>query len=116
MPPDIVSIQKNFNGATIATVNKPTKSGGSGSGGSSNDYIKKIDFQRFIFSTPALVHRVEHNKNTTQFIESIFSEDGDKMFARIDIVDENVFDIHLTESLPCRVDALFGIEYTVQSG
>lgn len=109
MPPDIVSIQKNFNGATIATVNKPSKSG---SGGSSNDYIKKVDFQRYIFSTPALTHSVEHNKNTTQFLETIFSEDGDKMFARIEIVDENRFDIHLTEALPCRVDALFGIEYT----
>lgn len=107
MPPDIVSIQKNFNGATIATVNKPTKSGGS-----SNDYIKKIDFQRFVFSTPALTHTVTHNKNTTQFIESIFSEDGDKMFAQIEIVDENIFNIHLTEAIPCRVDTLFGIEYT----
>lgn len=105
---DIVSIKKN-NGSTVATISKstpppPTKSGDS--------YIKKVDFRRYKFETPVLNFRIEHNMNTTQFIETIKDEFGNRMYAELDIESPNVFNIRLTEAMKGTVDVLFGIEFT----
>lgn len=101
---DIVSIVKNKNGSTVATINKPTKT--------SDKYIKRTDFQRFRFDTPTLNFRVVHNMNTTQFIETIKDSNGNRMYANTEIEDQNVFTVHLTEAMTGTVDVLFGIEFS----
>lgn len=101
---DIVSIVKNKNGATVATINKPTKT--------SDKYIKKTEFQRFRFDTPTLNFRVVHNMNTTQFIETIRDDRGNRIYAGMEIESANAFNIHLTEAITGTVDVIFGIEYS----
>ena len=101
---DIVSIVKNKNGSTVATINKPTKT--------SDKYIKRTDFQRFRFDTPTLNFRVVHNMNTTQFMETVRDDTGNRMFASTEIENSNVFTIHLTEAMTGTVDVIFGIEYS----
>lgn len=101
---DIVSIVKNKNGSTVATINKPTKT--------SDKYIKRTDFRRYIFDTPTLNFRVVHNMNTTQFMETIRDDRGNRIFAGMEIENSNVFNIHLTEAITGTVDVIFGIEHT----
>jgi hypothetical protein len=110
MPPDIVSINKSPNGATVATINR----GNRGGGGSinPNDFIKKTEFRRYNFSTPAMFHRVEHNMNTTQFQETVRDDLGNRIYSQIEIEDDNTFVVHFTEAMPCTIDVLYGIEYT----
>ena len=103
---DIVSIIKNKNGSTIATINKQSTSK------TSDKYIKKTDFRRYNFETPVMNFRIVHNMNTTQFIETVRDSSGNRMFARTEIENENVFNIHLTEATSGTVDVLFGIEFT----
>ena len=101
---DIISIVKNITGSTVANINKTPKT--------TDKYIKRTDFRRYIFDTPTLNFRVVHNMNTTQFIETIRDDRGNRIFAGMEIENSNVFNIHLTEAITGTVDVIFGIEHT----
>jgi len=67
-------------------------------------------FRRFVINPPTLEYVVNHNMQTTQFLESIKDQNGSKIFARVDILDENNFLIKFTAATVGFVDVLFGEE------
>ena len=62
--------------------------------------------QRFQF-TDSLVWLVEHNLNTVKFHETLTDENGDKFYAKVTIIDENSFEINMTEAMSGFVDVIF---------
>lgn len=102
---DIVGIIKS-GGGVRATVSPPTRVIGTVANPPNNS--NDVRFKRFIISPPTLQFTVTHNMNTTQFIESIKDQDGRKVFAFIEIVDNNSFIIKFTTATIGTVDVLFG--------
>jgi hypothetical protein len=58
--------------------------------------------------TDSLVWVVVHNKNTTQFSETLTDSEGDRFIAKINIIDSNSFEVNLTSSTSGVVDVTFG--------
>jgi hypothetical protein len=63
-------------------------------------------FETYNFST-SLVWTVTHNKNTTNFIKTIFDENGEELYAKVNIIDSNSFEVTLTESIGGKVEVVF---------
>ena len=63
--------------------------------------------ERYTF-TDSLRWVVNHNKNTTRLIESIADSNGNRFFAKIQILDSNNFVVYLTEAKSGTVDVIFG--------
>lgn len=55
----------------------------------------------------SLTWLVEHNMNTTQFFERLTSVTGERFNASINILDENSFEVKLTEATAGYVDVIF---------
>ena len=66
-----------------------------------------IRMERYTF-TDSLRWVVNHNKNTTRLIESIADSNGNRFFAKIQILDSNNFVVYLTEAKSGTVDVIFG--------
>ena len=66
-----------------------------------------IRMERYTF-TDSLRWVVNHNKNTTRLIESIADSNGNRFFAKIQIIDSNNFVVYLTEAKSGTVDVIFG--------
>ena len=66
-----------------------------------------IRMERYAF-TDSLRWVVNHNKNTTRLIESIADSNGNRFFAKIQIIDSNNFVVYLTEAKSGTVDVIFG--------
>ena len=66
-----------------------------------------IRMERYTF-TDSLQWVVNHNKNTTRLIESIADSNGNRFFAKIQIIDSNNFVVYLTEAKSGTVDVIFG--------
>lgn len=79
---------------------------------SARDYVQAITaaptMRSFIFATPALEWRVEHNQGTKSFIAYIKDSDGVTMLAATEVLNDYVFVVHLTCAMSGRVDVLFG--------
>ena len=66
-----------------------------------------VDIQRFAFDTPSFTWNIAHEKGTDQFIERIVREDGMPMFANIDVIDPNNFNVYFTEEVTGHIDVIF---------
>jgi len=62
----------------------------------------------FIFSTPSMEWRVEHNQGIQAFIAYIKDEQGLIMLAATEVLSDYSFIVHLTCAMTGRVDVLFG--------
>jgi hypothetical protein len=62
---------------------------------------------QFIFDTPALEWIITHNKNTTKFVETIMSKDGNKLYCNVKIIDLNSFTIFFTSATSGYVNVAF---------
>ena len=62
--------------------------------------------ERYQFSN-ALEWVVTHNKGTDQFVETLTDANGDRFFAKIQIIDLNTFKVNLTAAISGTVDVLF---------
>jgi|GEM_PF-6047089 len=58
--------------------------------------------------TDSLTWVVVHNKNTTKFSETLTDSEGDRFIAKINIIDNNSFEVSLTSSTSGVVDVTFG--------
>lgn len=58
--------------------------------------------------TDSLTWVVVHNKNTTYFSETLTDSEGDRFIAKINIIDNNSFEVSLTSSTSGVVDVTFG--------
>ena len=58
--------------------------------------------------TDSLTWVVVHNKNTTHFSETLTDSEGDRFIAKINIIDNNSFEVSLTSSTSGIVDVTFG--------
>jgi len=58
--------------------------------------------------TDSLVWLVVHNRNTTIFNETLTDSEGDRFIAKINIIDNNSFEVSLTSSTSGVVDVTFG--------
>lgn len=61
---------------------------------------------RYAFSN-SIKWIVVHNKNTTRFVETLTDNDGDKFFAKVNIIDSNSFAVTMTQATSGVVDAIF---------
>lgn len=68
--------------------------------------VADVDIQRFEF-THSQHWVVVHNKNTTQFVERLSDTDGNRFYARVNIIDENSFEVNLTSATSGFVDVIF---------
>lgn len=59
------------------------------------------------YFTDSLRWVINHNQNTTNFTESLTDSNGNRFFAKTQIVDENTFQIDLTSALSGKVDVTF---------
>lgn len=70
-------------------------------------YSEPVDtVGRYAFSD-SMVWVVDHNRNTTRFVESLTTADGERFYAKVKIVDANSFVVHLTEAMSGFVDVIF---------
>jgi hypothetical protein len=67
---------------------------------------RPVLFERYTFNN-ALQWIIVHNKNTTQFSETLTDISGNRFFAKTHIIDENSFRIDLTSALSGTVDVMF---------
>ncbi len=57
----------------------------------------QIQLVQYDFPLPSLEWIINHNKNTYVFQETSFDSDGNKIYASVNIIDENNFKISFTE-------------------
>lgn len=57
--------------------------------------------------TESLTWLVQHNMNTTQFFERLTSTTGERFNATVNILDQNAFEVKLTEATAGFVDVIF---------
>jgi len=66
----------------------------------------KLNIHRFSFNS-SLRWLVVHNMNTTRFRETLMNEAGQRFYASVSIIDQNSFEIILTEETTGYVDVIF---------
>lgn len=76
----------------------------SNSATSKNIYNGVIQYQ---FPTPQLEWVIHHNKNTTKFVESVMSSDGNRIYSAVHVIDSNSFVIYLTSATAGYVNVAF---------
>lgn len=66
----------------------------------------RVNIHRYSF-TNTTTWLVQHNKNTTRFSEKILDENKRQLFANVNIIDLNSFEVQLTEATTGYVDVIF---------
>jgi len=56
----------------------------------------------------SLVWRVDHNRNTTNLMESLYDESGARFYSAINIINSNSFEVELTQATAGTVTVFFG--------
>ena len=74
--------------------------------GSYNDLSNK-PVETFVFNSSS-VWSVVHNRGTRYFVESVFDSAGQKMIVPVNIIDNNSFEIVLTQATAGHVTVFFG--------
>jgi len=66
----------------------------------------KLNIHRFSFNS-SLRWLVVHNMNTTRFRETLLDEAGQRFYASVNVIDQNRFEILLTQETSGYVDVIF---------
>lgn len=66
----------------------------------------KVNIHRYSF-THSMYWLVQHNMNTTRFSETLLTESGRRIYAAINVIDLNSFEVLLTEETTGYVDVIF---------
>lgn len=69
---------------------------------------QRAAIRRFVFNSPQLIWRVEHNVGTDAFLHVLRDSAGQLLYAPVDIVDRNTFQVRLSSATTGYVDAVFG--------
>jgi hypothetical protein len=89
---------------TTGVVKVPNPPATGGSGLTTTTVKTVIETYDFNLST---LWRVSHNKNTKKFIEKLTNSQGNRIYAQINIIDSNTFDVLLTEATAGTVTVIF---------
>ncbi len=66
----------------------------------------KLNIHRFSFNS-SLRWLVVHNMNTTRFRETLMNETGQRFYASVNVIDQNSFEIVMTQEAAGYVDVIF---------
>lgn len=75
---------------------------------SSNVVYDKLNIFVYRFDIPAMEWIINHNMNTISFIESIMDDNNNKIFANINVIDNNSIKILFTEPVAGTANLRFG--------
>ncbi len=66
-----------------------------------------VILSQYTFNEPAMEWQVNHNKNTTVFIPTLFDVDGAQFSSNLRVVDQNTFVVRHTKAISGYVNVLF---------
>lgn len=67
-----------------------------------------FNISRFEFNVPSSEWVVEHNMGTTRFNEKLLDKNNRPFFANVEIIDNNIFKVILSEMITGSVEVSFG--------